>query len=63
MFWKFVKCLEEEKLCYKFFVFVWDFLVGDGKVDLIIENMEKSKRVIIILLDKYDENEWCKFEC
>uniref|UniRef100_A0A8W8I2F8 TIR domain-containing protein n=1 Tax=Magallana gigas TaxID=29159 RepID=A0A8W8I2F8_MAGGI len=60
---KFAKRLEEEKPCYKFFVPVRDLLVGDGKADSIIENMEKSKRVIIILSDKYDENEWCKFEC
>lgn len=60
---KFAKRLEEEKPCYKFFVPVRDLLCGDTKADSIIENMEKSKRVIIILSDKYDENEWCKFEC
>ena len=60
---KFAKRLEEEKPCYKFFVPVRNQLPGEDKADSIINNMEKSKRVIIILSDKYDENEWCKFEC
>lgn len=60
---KFVKRLEEEKPCYRFFVPVRDLIFGQDKADSIIENMEKSKRVIVILSDKYDENEWCKFEC
>ncbi|XP_062594973.1 protein toll-like [Saccostrea cucullata] len=60
---KFVKRLEEEKPCYKFFVPIRNLIPGEDKADGIINNMEKSKRVIIILSDKYDENEWCKFEC
>ncbi|XP_061174815.1 protein toll-like [Saccostrea echinata] len=60
---KFVKRLEEEKPCYKFFVPIRNLIAGEDKADGIINNMEKSKRVIIILSDKYDENEWCKFEC
>ncbi|XP_062594966.1 slit homolog 1 protein-like [Saccostrea cucullata] len=60
---KFVKRLEEEKPCYKFFVPIRNLIPGEDKADGIINNMEKSKRVIIILSNEYDENEWCKFEC
>ncbi|KAK3096537.1 hypothetical protein FSP39_001113 [Pinctada imbricata] len=60
---KLAKRLEEEKPKYRVFVPVRDLLGGGEKADGIIHNMEKSRRVLIILSHKYDDNEWCRFEC
>lgn len=58
---KLKKKLEEKK--YSVFVPIIDLLPGQDKADQIVNAMESSKRVVIILSDKYDESEWCVFEC
>ena len=60
---KLAKRLEEEKPRYKVFVPVRDLIAGFERADSIITNMEKSRRVLIILSENYDDNEWCRFEC
>ncbi|VDI40309.1 Hypothetical predicted protein, partial [Mytilus galloprovincialis] len=58
---KLKKRLEEKK--QELFIPVIHATLGDDRADQIVRSMENSKRVIIILSDKYDENEWSVFEC
>ncbi|XP_052099753.1 protein toll-like [Mytilus californianus] len=58
---KLKKRLEEKK--QELFIPVINLQIGEEKADQIVKSMENSKRVIIILSDKYDENEWSVFEC
>ncbi|VDH97115.1 Hypothetical predicted protein [Mytilus galloprovincialis] len=58
---KLKKRLEEKK--QELFIPVIHATLGEDRADQIVRSMENSKRVIIILSDKYDENEWSVFEC
>lgn len=62
---KLKKLLEEKEDApkYQIFIPVIHLLPGQDKGISIIQTMENSKRIVIILSDKYDENEWSEFEC
>lgn len=59
------KKLEKEKPRYNVFIPYRDLMgrAGEDKSEVIIEQMEKSKRVMIILSEGYEKNEWCTYEC
>lgn len=59
------KQLEEQKPRYNVFIPYRDLMgrAGEDKSEVILEQMEKSKRIAIILSEGYDRNEWCTYEC
>lgn len=48
---------------YKMFIPLRDLPLGDDRSEATMAALQQSKRVLIVLSDDYDKNEWSKFEC
>lgn len=52
----------EDEYGYHLCVHHRDFDVGKLIVDNIVDNMDKSKKILIVLSDDFAQSDWCQFE-
>nr|CUV66812.1 toll like receptor-1 [Mimachlamys nobilis] len=61
--WVSKKLVAKLEPTYKLFIPERDLPIGNDRSEETITHLENSKRIIIVLSDGYDENQWCAFEC
>ncbi|OWF53952.1 toll-like receptor Tollo [Mizuhopecten yessoensis] len=61
--WVLMKLAAKLEPTYKMFIPIRDLPVGNDRAEETITHLERSKRIIIVLSDRYDKHEWCAFEC
>ena len=54
--------LEEIEPKYKLLLHYRDWLVGGSIADSILDSVDNSKRMILVLTDNYVKSEWCHYE-
>ena len=54
--------LESGNAPYKLLLHYRDWVVGGSITESIIESVESSKRIILVLSDNYCKSEWCQYE-
>ncbi|XP_060064121.1 protein slit-like [Ylistrum balloti] len=61
--WVLMKLAAKLEPTYKMFIPIRDLPVGTDRGDETIKSLERSKRIIILLSDGYEQHGWCAFEC